>query len=192
MSVAPRKSDEGEVGHRSPDRDQLASALYKACHLTGTFTLRSGRSASYYFDKYQFEADPRLLGQITDALAELVPAGIDVLAGLEMGGIPVVTELSRRTGLPAAFVRKVAKTHGTARLAEGTPVDGMRLLIVEDVVTSGGQILLSSEDLRGLGAVVGHALCVVDRQEGGREALAGAGIQLRSLFTSEDLTATAG
>jgi orotate phosphoribosyltransferase len=117
----------------------------------------------------------------------LIPAGTQVLAGLEMGGIPVVTALGQRTGLPCAFVRKEAKRYGTSRLAEGAEVVGRQVLIIEDVVTSAGQIAISAGQLRELGASVGHALCVIDRQEGGADALAGDQIRLHSLITRDAL-----
>ncbi|RAG80516.1 orotate phosphoribosyltransferase [Streptacidiphilus pinicola] len=171
----------------------LARRIHAAAHLTGEFTLRSGRTATEYFDKYRFEADPVLLDEIAARMAPLVPDGTEVLAGLEMGGIPVVTALGRHTGLPCAFVRKEAKAYGTCRLAEGSDVTGRRVLVVEDVVTSGGQIVLSTADLRALGAVVTEALCVIDREQGGAEALAAQDIHLLSLLTAEDLrTATSG
>jgi orotate phosphoribosyltransferase len=122
-------------------------------------------------------------------MARLVPPGTEVLAGLEMGGIPVVTALGRHTGLSCAFVRKQAKSYGTRRLAEGADLVGRRVLVVEDVVTSGGQIILSAAELRALGADVREALCVIDRQEGGAEALAGERIGLLSLLTAADLSA---
>ncbi|MGP3967681.1 orotate phosphoribosyltransferase [Streptomyces sp. 6N223] len=169
----------------------LARRIHAVSHLTGTFTLRSGRSATEYFDKYRFEADPVLLDEIAQRMAPLVPSGTEVLAGLEMGGIPVVTALGRHTGLPCAFVRKQAKAYGTCRLAEGAEISGRRVLVVEDVVTSGGQIVLSTVDLRGLGAEVHEALCVIDREQGGADALAAEGIRLVSLLTAEDLRAAA-
>lgn len=167
----------------------LAARIYDACHLTGSFVLRSGRVATEYFDKYQMEASPQLLAEVTAELAKAVPPDIEVLAGLEMGGIAIVTALGRHTGLPCAFVRKQAKAYGTRRLAEGADVDGRRVLVVEDVVTSGGQIVLSTADLRAAGAHVDSAVCVIDREEGGAAALASAGITLRSLFTRSDLEA---
>lgn len=172
-------------------RSELAHRIHAASHLTGQFVLRSGRTATEYFDKYRFEADPVLLDAIAEAMAPLVPTGTQVLAGLEMGGIPVVTALGRRTGLPCAFVRKQAKPYGTCRLAEGADVVGRRVLVVEDVVTSGGQIVLSTADLRGLGAEVGEALCVIDREQGGAQALAAEGIDLLSLLSAADLRAGA-
>lgn len=166
----------------------LAREVNATCRLTGSFVLRSGRTAAEYFDKYQFESDPRLLDRIAARLAPLVPAGTEVLAGLEMGGIAVVTALGRYADLPCAFVRKTAKPYGTARLAEGAEVAGRRVLVVEDVVTSGGQVVRSTADLRALGARVDHALCVIDREEGGRVALADVGIHLTALLTRTDLT----
>jgi len=165
----------------------LARRIHTASHLTGDFVLRSGRRTTEYFDKYRFEADPALLESIAEAMVPLVPADAEVLAGLEMGGIPVVTALGRLTGLPCAFVRKAAKAYGTCRLAEGAEISGRRVVVVEDVVTSGGQIVLSTTELRELGAEVRAALCVIDRQQGGREALAAAGLDLIPLLRAEDL-----
>jgi orotate phosphoribosyltransferase len=169
------------------DEANLASRIDVVSRLRGKFRLRSGVTSDEYFDKYRFESDPRLLTEIADGLAALVPPGTEILAGLELGGIPVATALSIRTGLPVVFVRKQAKNYGTCRLAEGIEIAGRRLLIVEDVVTSGGQILASCADLRQIGAIVGQVVCVIDRQAGGSEALAAAGLELRALFTKSDL-----
>ena len=170
-----------------PTHPELAAAVHDACHLTGEFTLRSGATATEYFDKFRFEARPDLLAAVADALAPLVPEEVEVLAGLELGGIPIVTALSLRTGLPAAFVRKQAKPYGTRRLAEGADLAGRRVLVVEDVATTAGQMLLSTADLREAGAKVEHALVVIDRLAGGREALAGIGVELHALWTRDDL-----
>jgi orotate phosphoribosyltransferase len=173
------------------NRDELARRIYKVSHLTGEFTLRSGATSSEYFDKYLFESDPALIRALAEALAPLVPEGTDALAGLELGGVPLATMLSQVTGLPALFVRKEAKTYGTCRLAEGGELEGRRLTVVEDVVTSGGQVVASCTDLRDRGATVEHALCVIDRQSGGPEALKDIGVELRPLFTMEELEAAA-
>jgi orotate phosphoribosyltransferase len=165
----------------------LARRIFDTAHLTGTFTLRSGATSNEYFDKYRFESDPALLKDIAEAMAPLVPDGTEALAGLELGGVPLAAVLSQVTGLPALFVRKEAKTYGTCQLAEGGDIDGRRLTIVEDVVTSGGQVVLSARDLRDLGAKVETALCVIDRESGGLEALAADGIELRALLTMSQL-----
>jgi len=165
----------------------LARRVYDTAHLTGTFTLRSGQVSNEYFDKYLFEAEPTLLRAIAEAMAPMVPAGAEVLAGLELGGIPIVTMLSQVTGLPALFVRKKAKDYGTCRLAEGGEIEGREVAVVEDVVTTGGQVLLSCAELRERGAVVDTVLCVIDREAGGPEAFAAEGLALRSLFTMTQL-----
>lgn len=167
---------------------QIARDIHKHCYLTGSFTLRSGRIATEYFDKYQFEALPSLLKEVTKHMVDLIPSDTEVLAGLEMGGIPVVTMLSYHSGIPSAYVRKKAKEYGTARLSEGSEVHGKKVLLVEDVVTSGGQISLSAYDLRQIGASIDYALCVIDRQEGGTEALKQNQIQLLSLLTRDDIS----
>ncbi len=168
------------------DLPDLAKRIYDASHLTGEFVLRSGVTSNEYFDKYRFEADPGLLSAITEAMVPLLPEG-DFLAGLEMGGIPIATLLSHMTGVPTLFVRKEAKAYGTLKLAEGNDFAGKKLTIIEDVVTSGGQINTSTNELRELGALVDTAVCVIDRESGGVENLAENGIKLVSLFRMSDL-----
>lgn len=172
------------------ERTTLARSIVSTAHRTGTFTLRSGAVSSEYFDKYQFESDPRLLAAIAEGLAAFIPAGTEMLAGLEMGGIAIATALSLHTGIPCVFVRKKAKDYGTCQLAEGPSVAGKRVLVVEDVVTSGGQVIISSNDLRALGADITDVVCVIDREQGGREALAEAGLALHGLYTMTELKAS--
>lgn len=174
------------------ERSELARRIYEVSHLTGSFTLRSGVVSDEYFDKYRFESDPVLLRAIARAAVALVPPDIDALAGLELGGVPFATMLSQETGLPARFVRKQAKTYGTCQLAEGGELEGRRLCIVEDVVTSGGAILDAASELRARGAVLGPVICVIDRESGGVEKLAVEALELRSLFTMSELKASAG
>ena len=168
---------------------QLAKKVFAVAHITGSFKLRSGVTSSEYFDKYRFEANPALLREIAAALVRKIarPEEFDALAGLEMGGIPIATMLSQITGRPALFIRKQAKEYGTCRFAEGGEVRGRKLLIVEDVVTSGGAILDSVRALRSDGAVISQVVCVIDRQSGGLENLAKEGLTLTSLFTMADL-----
>jgi orotate phosphoribosyltransferase len=171
---------------RSDDRE-LAQRIGARCRLTGTFTLRSGQVASTYFDKYLFEADPDLLAEVAGQAARLIPDHIEVLAGLELGGVPVATALSLSTGLPVAFVRKKAKAYGTAKLAEGAPVTDRRVLVVEDVITTGGQVALSTADLRAAGAHVDSVLCIIDRSRGVHPQLDSLGCTVISLLTEEEL-----
>jgi orotate phosphoribosyltransferase len=161
----------------------LAQRIKASSELHGTFVLRSGKTSSTYFDKYRFEADPVLLRDICQAMVGLLPGETELLAGLEMGGIPIVAVLSQLTGLPTAFIRKEPKTYGTCQYAEGADLVGKRFILVEDVVSSGGAILDAVAKLRRDGREVSQAICVIDRESGGKEALAGAGISLISLFT---------
>lgn len=170
------------------NRQQLAKAIFQVAHLTGQFKLRSGLTSHEYFDKYRFEAQPNLLREIASQLKKHIPPGTDALAGLEMGGIPIATALSLETGLPVVFVRKEAKEYGTCRFAEGLPsIKGLKLCVVEDVVTTGGQVVLSTEDLRRDGAIVENVMCVISREQGGSEALKKAGLNLSALFTQSEL-----
>jgi orotate phosphoribosyltransferase len=165
----------------------LAQRVAERCRLSGTFRLRSGRTATTYFDKYLFEADPAILREVAEQMVPLVPDDTEVLAGLELGGVPVATALSLATGLPAAFVRKQAKAYGTARLAEGAVIKGRRVLVIEDVITTGGQVARSTSDLRDRGADLDTVLCVIDRSGGAHVELDALSLQVRSLFTTADL-----
>jgi orotate phosphoribosyltransferase len=174
------------------DETPLAKRIYDTAHITGEFTLRSGAKSNEYFDKYLFEADPDLLKHIALAMVKLVPPGVEALAGLEMGGIPIATMLSQLTGLPVLYVRKKAKEYGTCKIAEGGVVQGRKLLIVEDVVTSGGAILDAAKALRAEGAVLAHVVCVIDRESGGSANLANADLILSPLFTMSELKKAGG
>ena len=165
----------------------LASRLSEVAQLSGSFRLRSGQTTSVYFDKYRFESDPELLAAVAEAMVDLVPDDTELLAGLELGGVPVATALALVSGLHVVFVRKKPKEYGTAKLAEGPGIEGKRLLVVEDVVTTGGQVVSSTRQLRERGAVVTTAACVIDREEGGAEALAEIGVTLKPLFRRSDI-----
>jgi orotate phosphoribosyltransferase len=167
----------------SSEQSLLARRVYARARLTGEFVLRSGAAGNEYFDKYLFESDPVLLREIAEALVELLPEHVDALAGLELGGVPLASVCSQVSGLPTLFVRKQAKSYGTRRLAEGGQLAGRRLAIIEDVITSGGQVIESCRQLRSKEAEIAVVLCVIDRQAGGAQNLASDGLQLRSLFT---------
>lgn len=165
----------------------LAEKVYNVCHLTGEFTLRSGKVSHEYFDKYRLESQPEILNAIAEKMKALIPVGTEVLAGLEMGGIPVATALSLKTGLPLCFVRKKPKDYGTCQFAEGVDVKNKKVCIIEDVITSGGQVVLSTADLRSIGAQINSVLCVINR--GGDEALGKLkeiGLETKSLFVRTD------
>lgn len=166
---------------------ELAKAIYKTSFLTGNFTLRSGQTSSVYFDKYLFESHPILLAEIAEHLSEKIPQDTEILAGLETGGIPLATALSLKTQLPVVFVRKQAKSYGTCKLAEGIDIQGKKLCIIEDVITTGGQVILSANELKKIGAFLETALCVILRDESAKENLKQVPLNILSLFTMEEL-----
>lgn len=168
-------------------RVELAKLIKATSFLTGEFTLRSGKTSSFYWDKYRFESDPLLLSAVVDELHRLLPKSFDKLAGLEMGGIPLATLLSQKTGKPCLFVRKTAKTYGTCNLVEGGFQAGETAVVVEDVITVAGQVCSSVKQMRELGLKVEHVICVIDRQQGGAENLKQIGCSLASVFTLEEL-----
>jgi orotate phosphoribosyltransferase len=178
----------------SRSRESLARSIAEVALLRGTFTLRSGRTSSYYLDKYLFSTRPEVLRQLGGLFAEQLRAveqamGVKVarLAGAELGGIPLVTAASLETGLPCIFVRNKKKDYGTAKQIEGVLNKGDVVVLVEDVATTGGQALEAIASLKELGAVVPAMIATIDRQEGARENVEKAGVRFEALFTKKDL-----
>lgn len=169
------------------DKAQLAKRVVEVALRRGEFKLRSGQVSNVYFDKYQFEARPELLKEIARQLAPLVPSDTEVLAGLELGGVPIATALSFETGLPVAFVRKERKTYGTCLIAEGAVVTGKRLCIVEDVITTGGAVLDSARELRGEGAILETVLSVIYRGDPAKDYFSSEKLKRVSLLSLADL-----
>jgi len=172
----------------------LAAAIAGAALLRGTFTLRSGRTSSYYLDKYRFETVPAILDELGDRFAARVKAieadggAVDRLAGAELGGIPLVTVAAVKARKPTVLIRNQKKDYGTAKRIEGALEPGDRVVIVEDVATTGGQVIEAATLLRDeLGAEVVAIIAVVDRQEGARENVERAGFRFDALLTKADL-----
>ncbi|MCD4533388.1 orotate phosphoribosyltransferase [Nocardioides sp. cx-169] len=170
----------------------LAADVDTCCRLTGEFTLRSGQVSSEYFDKYLFEAQPALLARVAAQMVPLLPEDTELLGGLELGGIPIATMVSSRTGTPALFVRKQAKEYGTCKLAEGPDVAGRRVTLVEDVITTGGAVRDATKALREAGAVVEVVVCAIDRSPEGENPLADVGLEVRAVLTKAQLDAARG
>ena len=171
-------------------RAELARRVAERALLHGDFVLRSGRRSSVYLDKYRFETDPALLGPIGAALAELATASDPRphrLAGPELGAVPLAAAAALASGIPFLIVRKATKDYATEGLIEGVFEQGERVLVIEDVVTTGGALIAAIEALRAAGLSVERALCVLDREEGGEEGLAELGVRLEPLFRRADL-----
>jgi orotate phosphoribosyltransferase len=170
----------------------LAAQLKEHAYLEGDFLLRSGKRSKYYLDKYRFETRPELLGPLGERIAANVQehaADATLLAGPELGAVALAASASLASGLPFLIVRKAAKEYGTTKRIEGVFEPGACVCVVEDVVTSGGALLESVVALREAGLVVNTAVCVVDREEGGADALARHAVRQRPLFRAGDLLA---
>jgi orotate phosphoribosyltransferase len=169
--------------------DDLGARLKAASLLEGDFILRSGKRSKVYLDKYLFETQPELLRDIAAGLAKRLQAyaPVDVLAGPELGAVALVTALSLHTGTPFIIVRKAEKDYGTKKLFEGRAEAGQSVVVVEDVVTTGGAALSAVRRLREHGLDVHALLCVVDREQGGREAFESEGVTFDPLFTVTQL-----
>jgi len=156
--------------------------------LYGDFTLASGKRSRYYIDIKRATTDPRTLGLMADLMArEIEGEAFQRIAGVVLGSVPLAVALSLRTGVPFVMVRKERKDHGTGKLIEGPLSPGERVLVVEDVITSASSAMYAVETLRQAGAEVGTVLAVVDREEGGREALQRVGVGMRALITASHI-----
>ena len=170
--------------------EELGRLLVERALLEGDFVLRSGRRSTWYLDKYRFETEPELLRALGERLAEAVaayePEAIR-LAGPALGAVALAASASMASGRPFIIVRGETKRYGTANRVEGPFEPGELVCLVEDVVTTGGALAEAVSALRGEALVVRTAVCVVDREEGGSDALARLGVRLRALFRARDL-----
>jgi orotate phosphoribosyltransferase len=169
---------------------ELAALLREHALLEGDFVLRSGRRSNYYLDKYRFETRPDLLrelgGRIAERVVETAPDATR-LAGPELGAVALAAAASLVGGLPFLIVRKEAKGYGTENQIEGEFEPGEEVCLVEDIVTTGGASELAVEALREAGLVCRTAVCVVDREEGGADALARKAVRLVPVFRASDV-----
>ncbi len=169
------------------DRTELAKRIREAAYLEGDFTLRSGRKSNYYLDKYLFETQPDILRALGEMFTTYVAKSTTLIAGAELGGVSLAAATSMASGQPFVIIRNTKKDYGTSKPYEGKLTDGDSVLIVEDIATTGGQVLEAAKFITGIGAKVERIVCVIDRQEGARENIEGAGFAFDSLFTKADL-----
>ncbi|MCJ7544437.1 MAG: orotate phosphoribosyltransferase [Phycisphaerae bacterium] len=168
------------------DKAELARRIKAAAYLEGDFVLRSGKRSKYYLDKYLFETDPVILGELGRRLAEHA-RDADQIAGAELGGVPLAAATALACGKSYVIVRNAKKDYGTGKQMEGTLSPGARVLLVEDVATTGGQVLEAAKVLTAAGAKVTRIVCVIDRMEGARENIEAAGYAFAALLTRRDL-----
>lgn len=152
----------------------------------GRFVLTSGAISDYYIDIKKASTNPKILREITKAFSEYV-SGYDVLAGMELGAVPLIVALSLKTDMPCVIIRKEKREHGTGKQIEGGPVKGKRVLVIEDVATSGRSVVKTIKVLRDEKAIVDKVLVVVDRESGAKEALKELDVQLHPLLSVSDI-----
>lgn len=175
---------QSEVERRALQRKEVGSDIVAAAYLRGDFVLTSGEHSDYYFDKYLFETKPTILRRLADMLAEKVPAGVDRLAGTEVGGVALAAAVSLATGLPFVIVRRDERSTGPVK---GELHAGERVLLIQDVVDSGSQAITAASKIKGLGAAVAGVVSVIDRKAGGARRIADAGYHYDPLYTLNDL-----
>ncbi|MCZ6697447.1 MAG: orotate phosphoribosyltransferase [Planctomycetota bacterium] len=168
-------------------RGELAERIRAAAFLEGEFTLRSGRKSSFYIDKYLFETQPEILRELGKQLAQKASAQTSRIAGAELGGVSLAAATAMAAQLPFVIIRNAKKDYGTGRAFEGRMEPGDRVLLVEDIATTGGQILEAARVIEESGATVERIVAVVDRREGAAENIISAGYVFESLLDSRDL-----
>ena len=187
MTLLPPGSD--PAGQRSALLSLLASQAYRR----GRFTLASGRVSDHYVNCKPVSLSGPGLALLGARLLAHVEADAAAVAGLTLGADPLVSAVAMEAALlgrrlDALIVRKEAKGHGTGAWLEGPlPAAGSRITVLEDVVTTGGSSLKAVQQLREAGYTVNRVVTIVDRQEGGLEAMTAAGLELRSLFLLEEV-----
>ena len=169
------------------DRAQLAKRIAEVALLRGEFTLRSGRKSNYYLDKYLFETQPDVLAALGKLFAEKVTPDVQRLAGAELGAVALAAAASMSSGKPFVIIRNQKKDYGTSKLVEGKIEPSDRVMIVEDVLTTGGQVIEAAKSIEGVDGKVVKIVAVIDRLEGARENIESAGYTFESLFTTKDL-----
>lgn len=167
-------------------RSELIRALKKAVKF-GDFTLSSGKKSGYYVDKYIFETNPDCLMALGKQISKLIPPGTQKLAGIELGSVPLAAVTSVCSHLPYVIIRKERKEYGTGKKVEGEFAAGERVLLIEDVATTGSGMVRAVKTLRDLGLIVDCAIVAVDREEGAKEKLGKIGVSLIPLITAREL-----
>jgi orotate phosphoribosyltransferase len=171
-------------------KEQLAHRIAEVALLRGEFTLRSGRKSNFYLDKYRFETQPDILRELGRMLAEHVTPDTQRLAGPELGAVPLAAAAAMASGIPAIFVRNQKKEYGSNKQIEGVYNAGEIVIIIEDIMTTGGQVVEAAKTLEAAGLKVKKIVGIIDRLEGARQNIESAGYVFESLFTTKDLGIT--
>ena len=168
-------------------REDLIKRIKKTAYLEGDFILRSGKRSKYYLDKYLFETCPDILKALGEEFAKHITDDVTLIAGAELGGVALAAATAMETGKNWIIIRQSRKNHGTSKLIEGILKPDDTVLLVEDVATTGGQVLEAAKVITEAGANVKKIVCVIDRKQGASEAITQAGYKFESILTKDDL-----
>jgi orotate phosphoribosyltransferase len=168
-------------------RQELIKRIKETAYLEGDFTLRSGKKSKYYLDKYLFETCPDILKALGAEFARYVTDEVTLIAGAELGGVALAAAAAMETGKNWIIVRNSKKEYGTGKMIEGVLKDSDVVLLVEDIATTGGQVLEAAKVITEAGASVSKIVCVIDRKQGAAENITSAGYKFESILTKDDL-----
>ncbi|MHC4346640.1 MAG: orotate phosphoribosyltransferase [Planctomycetota bacterium] len=168
-------------------REELIRRIKETAYLEGDFTLRSGKKSKYYLDKYLFETCPDILKALGAEFAKHLADDVTLIAGAELGGVALAAATAMHTGKNWIIVRNAKKGYGTGKLIEGILNKGDVVLLVEDIATTGGQVLEAAKVITDSGAAVKKIVCVIDRKQGAEENITVAGYKFESILTKDDL-----
>ncbi len=168
-------------------RDELIKRIKETAYLEGDFTLRSGKKSKYYLDKYLFETCPDILKALGEEFARYVTDDVSLIAGAELGGVALAASTAMATGKNWVIIRNSKKGYGTGKMIEGVISQGDVVLLVEDIATTGGQVLEAAKIITQAGAAVKEIVCVIDRKQGAEQNITDAGYKFESILTKDDL-----
>jgi orotate phosphoribosyltransferase len=168
-------------------KGELIKRIKETAYLEGDFVLRSGKQSKYYLDKYLFETCPDILKALGEEFAKFVTDDVTLIAGAELGGVALAAATAMETGKNWIIIRQSRKNHGTSKLIEGILKPDDTVLLVEDIATTGGQVLEAAKVITEAGATVKKIVCVIDRKQGASENITKAGYKFESILTKDDL-----
>jgi len=168
-------------------KKELIKRIKETAYLEGDFVLRSGKRSKYYLDKYLFETCPDILRALGEEFAKHVTEDVTLIAGAELGGVALAAATAMQTGKNWIIVRQSRKDHGTGKLIEGVLKPSDAVLLVEDIATTGGQVLEAAKVITEAGAKIKKIVCVIDRKQGAAENITQAGYKFESILSKDDL-----
>jgi len=168
-------------------RNELIQRIKETAYLEGDFTLRSGKKSKYYLDKYLFETCPDILQALGKEFAKYITDDVTLIAGAELGGVALAAVTAMESGKNWIIIRNSKKGYGTGKMVEGVLKENDVVLLVEDIATTGGQVIEAAKIIAEAGAKVKKIVCVIDRKQGAPENITQAGFDFDSILTKDDL-----